>query len=215
MKYILLFCAVMITVTATAQVQFGVHGNIANFKLPSDLTERITGSSPTPESVALQDVYGLGFGGGIHLDARLAILSLRLSGDYYSLSPDNDKFQELVKKAFPTITLSVSGGKITVLSGSLNLKITVLPIPVIQPYITGGGGLAHVKSEKTSIMSGSLTLLSTELVKEQTVGTLNAGVGVDIKLGPIAIFAEAKVTAFFLKEGTSTYLPLATVGITF
>jgi hypothetical protein len=52
------------------------------------------------------------------------------------------------------------------------------------------------------------------LLKKQTPMTLNGGVGVDLSLG-ISLYAEVKVTAFFLEGGTSTYLPIATVGLTF
>ena len=38
---------------------------------------------------------------------------------------------------------------------------------------------------------------------------------VDILLGPITLYGEVKVTWIFLKEGTSTYVPIGLVGIRF
>ena len=43
----------------------------------------------------------------------------------------------------------------------------------------------------------------------------NAGAGLDIDLSAFALFAEARVNWIMLEEGTSTYVPIVTAGITF
>lgn len=75
MKHLVLCCALLLAFSASAQipglsVAFGVHGNLTNTNLVGDFKE----------------IYGLGYGGGVHFDLKLGVLSLRLSGDYVSLS---------------------------------------------------------------------------------------------------------------------------------
>jgi len=38
------------------------------------------------------------------------------------------------------------------ISGSLNAKLVVLPIPAVRPYITGGGGLTYLKTTKVKLL---------------------------------------------------------------
>jgi opacity protein-like surface antigen len=219
MRYIVLCSAVLVAAAASAQsVDFGVHGNLVNFQIPSEVKEFV-GINPatSTQALALEEVYGLGYGGGIHFDVTFAILSLRVSGDYITLSPDNDKFQSFIKTYLggAAANVSVDGGQISVISGNANLKLTVLPLPVVQPYITGGIGLGHVKADDVKITFNNVALPAQQLLKEETVMTLNGGAGVDLNFGETSVFAEVKVMAFFLEPKTSTFLPIGTVGITF
>jgi hypothetical protein len=201
-------------------VAFGIQGNVVNFKVSQDLKDLANIPAGSQQTQALEQVYGMGYGGGIHLDFSLGILSFRVTGDYMQMTPDNAKFQDLVVKIAPSFikSVTVSGGKITVIGGAADLKLVILPIPVVKPYITGGIGISQVNVDDakltiTPIFGNSFTSTMT-LLKKQTPMTLNGGVGVDLSLG-ISLYAEVKVTAFFLEGGTSTYLPIATVGLTF
>jgi hypothetical protein len=62
---------------------------------------------------------------------------------------------------------------------------------------------------------GAFKLATVKAFDTQTKPTLNAGAGVDIKLGPIALFAELKVNFIMTTGKTSSEVPLATVGLTF
>jgi hypothetical protein len=57
--------------------------------------------------------------------------------------------------------------------------------------------------------------ISVKAFDTQTKPTLNAGAGVDIKLGPVALFAELKLNFIMTTGKTSSEVPLATVGVTF
>jgi hypothetical protein len=199
-----------------AGVGFGLHGNALNFKLANDIVKRVAPNQPaSTQGLAIQEIYGLGLGGGLHLDFSLPIISLRLSGDYLTLSPDNSKFQSYLASVNPLLASStVDGGRITLLQANLNLKINILPIPVFKPYATGGVGLTNVKMDDITLKTPFGTV-TTSLLETQTVGTFNVGVGVDIEIGSIALFGELKVNWVMLKEGTSVQLPIGTVGITF
>jgi opacity protein-like surface antigen len=212
----------VVTFTASAQVAFGVHGNLVNFKVSDELKQIAGLPQGNPETVALEDVYGMGYGGGVHLDFSLGILSLRLSGDYVTLTPDNEKFQTFLAQYVGAASTSfkVDGGRIEIMGGNLNLKFVVLPLPVVKPYITGGIGISQVKAEETKVTytpPAPLSPITTNvtLIEKQTPWTLNGGVGVDLAFGGLSLYVEVKVTAFYLEGGTSTYLPISSIGLTF
>jgi opacity protein-like surface antigen len=224
MRRVLVISLLLLSVAIPARqslagVGFGIQGDVTNFKIGGDIA-RITGLSASPgntTSLALQEVYGLGVGGGIHFDIGLPFLSFRISGDYLTLSPDNTKFQAFVRTyvGLPGATVAVDGGRITMLSGNVNLKLNILPLPVIKPYVTGGAGMANLKAEDLSISVGALKVSGFQLIQTQTVSTFNLGAGLDLDFGGIAIFGEVKVNWVMLKEGTSVEVPIATAGITF
>ena len=110
---------------------------------------------------------------------------------------------------------AVEGGTITMISGNANLKINILPLPVFKPYITGGIGLANIKAEDLVITFNNFKIPGFQLIETQTVTMFNAGAGLDLDFGGLAIYGELKVNWVMLKEGTSVQVPIATVGITF
>jgi hypothetical protein len=194
-----------------------------NSKINAKVKE-IAGLTPTAGAlqVALDEVYGLGLGGGVHVDLGLGIVSIRVSGDYITLSPDKDKFKSYVQQVIPGLPVSfVDGGKVDLISGSANAKIVIVPLPVFRPYITGGAGMANVKATDVTLSLGSINLKPVSILKSQTVGTFNAGAGADFVFGGAegkkgtAVFVELKINWLMLEEGTSTMVPIATAGITF
>jgi hypothetical protein len=218
MKHLLLLCVLCFAISASAQtIGFGVHGNMINSDVNAKVKEILNLNETTPGTlqVALDEVYGLGFGGGIHLDISLPIISVRISGDYLTISPDKDKFSQYVKQSFGALPVSyVEGGKVDMISGNANIKLVVLPLPVFKPYATGGIGVCNVQATDVTLKFGNNNI-TTSILKKQTVMTYNVGVGLDIQLGSVAIFAELKGNWIPLDEGTVSLLPIATAGITF
>jgi hypothetical protein len=214
--FMILGLLAMQTAPAMAGVGFGLHGNALNFKLANDIVAKVSGTPSTVQGTAIQEVYGMGLGGGVHLDFGLPIISFRVSGDYLTIAPDNDKFRSYFSQISPILfaNATVDGGRITMIGGNVNLKLNVLPLPVIKPYATGGVGLTNIKMDEVNVKTAFGSFKST-LLENQTVKTLNVGAGVDVELGGIALFGELKVNWIFLKEGTSVQLPIGTVGITF
>ena len=92
-------------------VNFGIHGNV----ISSDINAVVRDVAGLPDpngtyEVALEEVYGLGLGGGLHLDVDLGLLTFRLSGDYVTLSPDEEKFASAIQVYFPVPLTFVEGG---------------------------------------------------------------------------------------------------------
>ena len=187
-------------------VQFGIQADLTNANFPGP---NINGSD------ALKDVYGLGFGGGIHLDVSFAMLSVRLSGDYLKFSPDNDKYQEALTKIIGTAAgqFSVTGGGISMISGNLNAKMSILPLPVVKPYLTGGIGLARLSVDDASITQNGVVTRSIPGFASDTKTMFNVGAGVDVSLG-VSLYIEAKYTWVMTDPTTSTLVPVQ-IGITF
>lgn len=208
----LLAVALFLTIATTAFAQimpsvgFGVHGNFMNANFPGP---QINGTS------ALKDVYGAGLGGGVHLDINLAVLSLRISGDYLSFSPDNEKYRKGLAGVIGVASdqFSVDGGGITMWSANLNAKWQLLPLPVIKPYLTGGIGVARLSVDDAKVMQNNSPTLAYPGFSSETETAYNVGAGVDLSIG-ITLFLEVKYMWVMTAPETSTLVPV-TVGITF
>lgn len=211
---LVLCCALLVSAPALAQVPgfsvgFGVHGNATNFNLGTAQGD-------------LQQVYGLGLGGGLHLDFDIPLLSFRVSGDYISISPDQDKYKALAQKILPGVNVAIEGGKIEMWSGNANLKLVLLPIPIIHPYVTGGVGLAQLKFQSATILLNGqrIPVEGGDYAKflaldSQTKTTANVGAGVDLVLGGLKLYGELKINWIFTDPKTSSQVPIGTIGITF
>jgi len=219
MKYFVLCCALLIAFSPFAQAQsagFGVQGDVINFTI-GNFSNPINVSTGGDFTGDLKSIYGLGVGGGVHLDLKLPILSFRVSADYIALSPDRDKYMTLLKNYFGSAAsaVTIDGGRIDIYSASVNLKLQVVPLPVVSIYATGGVGLVRVSVSEIKVTFNGLTAAKFPAVEPQTKPAANAGAGVDISLGGLTLFGELKVDFIFTDPKTSTAIPFATVGLTF
>ncbi len=195
----LLLLSVSLAFAQAPSVHFGVQGNFGSINVAEPM----------------KSVYGPGFGGGAHLDINFAMLALRVSGDYITFAPDNDKYRQVLSGLTGTAAQSfaIEGGRINIFSGTVNLKTTFLPLPIVTPYITGGVGLANISVDDAKITFNGAPQGTVAGVKGQTKTALNLGAGVDLKVG-ITLYIEAKYTWVFTEGETSTYIPIS-IGITF
>jgi len=186
---------------------FGVHANVTSSNFPG----------PTVDSTNQQisSAYGAGWGGGVHVDANLAVLSFRLTGDYIHYAIDENKFRDAFRPLFGSAAdqMSISGGGLSIFTVAVNGKMPVLPLPVVTPYITGGIGVAWVtRDEATTSLTGypGRTFPSTS---QGGKTSLDVGAGVDIHLG-LTLFLEVKYAWILTEATTSTYVPVS-IGVTF
>jgi hypothetical protein len=207
MKRLLLCFALLAAWVANAQplgpqLKFGVHGNVANLNVAEPLNE----------------VYGLGYGGGAHLDVKFVLLSVRVSGDYITFSPDNDKFRSAVSRYVGNLASGVTyeGGKVNIFSTNVNAKFVLLPLPIVNPYLTGGVGLASLSvGEGKVLLNGAPVAGSTiPAVPGETKPSINIGAGVDLDLPGLSLFLEAKYFWVFTEGDKVKFLPIS-LGITF
>lgn len=188
---------------ASAQVSlgWGIHGNYAQLDVSSS---------------AISSVYGPGWGGGAHLDVNLMMISLRFSGDYVAFSPDQGKYRNELAQLLGSAAAgyTIDGGKVNILSVSANAKWTLLPIPILSPYLTGGIGLAQRSAGDLTVKNNGTPISAVPSIGDETGTAVNLGAGVDLKLGGVALFAEARYTWILGHEKSTKYIPIA-VGITF
>lgn len=203
MKQAVMFCVLALATTTvfaqTPSIGFGVQGNFGSVNVAEPM----------------KSVYGPGYGGGAHLDINFAMLALRVSGDYITFAPDNDKYRQVLGglTGSAASAFAIEGGRINIFSGNINLKTTFLPLPIITPYITGGVGLANISVDDAKITFNGVPQGSIAGVKGETKTALNLGAGVDLKIG-ITLYIEAKYTWIFTEGETSTYIPVS-IGVTF
>ena len=164
-----------------------------------------------------KELYGFGFGGGVHVDFSLPLLiAFRLQGDYVAFGLNQDKFKALLVNANPGTTASqyaTDGGGVKILSVHASAKVNPFPIPIISPYVTGGVGLASVSSSDITIKHPTLTFNTLPGGKAETNFSANFGLGADLNLVVVKLYLEARYTWIFAKGATSTYVPVS-LGIT-
>ncbi len=204
MKRFLICAALLVAFTASTyaigpSVGFGAHLNAANISVNG----------------TMKDVYGLGIGGGAHLDVNLAMLAFRLSADYINFSPDIDKYRTVLQPYVGSSAsqYSISGGKISIISANANLKVNILPLPLLTPYATGGLGVVRMSADSYTVTQNGTPVLNAPGFEPTTNSSANLGVGADLSVG-ITLFIEAKYTWIFASGGTSTYIPVS-IGVTF
>jgi len=209
MKRLILTVAMMLVLTSMMLAQSVHFGAQANFTVSNIPPPDIAGGSQ------LKDAYGLGIGGGAHLDVNLVAFSFRFSADYIHFAVDEEKFREVYRPLFGNAVnqINIDGGALGIYSLSANGKLNILPIPVLTPYITGGIGLAWLNRDeaKTSIAGTPGATVPASSSSGKTM--VNIGAGADFSLG-VKLFAEVKYCVIFTEGTNSTYVPI-TVGITF
>jgi opacity protein-like surface antigen len=93
-------------------------------------------------------------------------------------------------------------GDLQVISGTLNGKYTLLPTPVLAPYVIGGVGYYSSKIDDGH-----------DHDRENNFG-INAGVGLQFSLVGLRAFAETRFHHLFEDHGTVRLLPIS-IGISF
>ncbi len=223
-KLVLLFAATVLCSTiVTSQIKFGIQVTGANLDIGKQLG--ISGATkPGPPTNAvvgfeLVDIYSLGYGGGVHLDINLPVLfSFRVEGDYVTFTPNETKYRDILKGILPQLDREkwlVEGGRINAWTVFANVKLSPLPIPVITPYATGGIGLANIGRSEATLKYDGTEVTRIAGTDATTNTSANAGVGVDIGLGAVNLFAEVRLTWIFTEGGATSMLPLGTIGLTF
>lgn len=219
MKHFVLCSALLFALSPCASAQsvgFGVQGDVINFTV-GNMTNTLSVNTGGDFTGDLKSIYGLGWGGGIHFDLNLVILSLRVSGDYITLSPDKDKYTTLLAKYIgqAASAVTIDGGRVNIYSANANLKLKVLPLPIVSVYATGGVGLARVAVSEATVKFNNIPVTTYPAIQSQTKPSANVGAGVDITLGGLTLYGELKFEFIFTDPKTSNELPCATVGITF
>ncbi len=165
----------------------------------------------------LKAVYGFGYGGGVHLDINLPVLfSIRIAADYTTYSPDKEKFKGILAAQVPGSIASgfeVDGGRFNIFSVSANGKLSLLPTPIISPYITAGAGIGSISSSDLTVKFQGQNLVTAAAPAAETKAAVNFGAGIDLSI-VVTLYLEAKYTIIFTNGESSSFVPVS-LGITF
>lgn len=203
---LLLMLALMTTSFAfsAGMIGFGAHVNYATLNVPEPL----------------KSAYGSGFGGGLHLDFRFGIATIRVNGDYITFGADADAYRDAIfneaggaAAGVDKSVLTMEGGRINILSFGANGKFS-LPHMAVAPYAIVGVGSATLSMGDVTVTYRGAPVPGISAAETATKFMVNAGAGVDFSLGTLALFVEAKYTWIFTEGDKSTYFPV-TVGVTF
>jgi opacity protein-like surface antigen len=215
MKRIFLFAVLVLVVVQFAGAQFSIGGGAQGGISLS--------SFPDP----VKDYYGLGFGGGAHLDLNvLRYLTIRLRGDYDVFPSDKSKFATAIAKEFTVGGVAADPAKTTF--DGLNtsgLGITLSGIgklptkSIVTPYALVGLGV-HILNASNQTISytghGDITqsLIDLNIISQPESTTkfgLNFGAGAEFALGTFKLFIEFQYVIIFTPDKNTSHMPI-TIG---
>lgn len=190
-------------VPSAAEVRFGGGGH--------------SGISISSFGKAAGELYGIGFGGGVHADLQLLRpLVIRLSADYYLFPSDKSRLKDRFTVSDPfgrPVDFQVEGLNTSTIGITLN-GIGRLPVsPTVTPYGLIGFGLHTTSASDLKITSGGRELLNSKSQSETDFG-LAFGAGSEFRLGRTTLFVDVRYTLIFASGETIGHFPI-TLGISF
>jgi opacity protein-like surface antigen len=221
MKRIVLVALALLIASAPAmsQISFGggVQGGLSIASFPDEI----------------KDFYGVGFGGGAHLDVNvLRYLTLRLNGDFFTFPSDKKKVGALLAQQFsvneggtwvaadPAKT-TVEGYNARAIGITLNGIGKIPTKSVVTPYALLGVGLHIVSASDMSVSYTGLGDITKDLVEGDIVSQpeskarfgLNFGAGSEFSLGGAKLYIEVRYVMIFTPDKKTNHIPI-TIGVT-
>lgn len=197
----MLFCACSLT---SAAVKFGggAHAGISISSFPSTIS----------------DFYGIGFGGGAHVDAQFVpFLAARFGIDYMTFSSDKDKIKERLAQAngVQASALGFEGLNSGIFSINLTGIGKIQTHSALTPYGLLGFGLNFLSiSESKVTFNGQPVAQAGTPSSSETDFGLNFGAGSEFKMGAIALTFEIKYVLIFTSGNSTAHIPIL-VGVSF
>ncbi|MCK5574031.1 MAG: outer membrane beta-barrel protein [Bacteroidetes bacterium] len=171
----------------------------------------------------ISDAYGIGPTFGAHGDLQIIpAFTARLSVDYHTFSPDDDKLKALVGAVLsldPSTIASISGGSINVFAVTVNAIGKVQTRSRVTPYGLFGLGihsinLSDIEGTTTTGEQGKLTEDDVDF-KGGTKFGLNFAIGSDFKVSKsVTLFFQIGYTLVFTEDESNGAIPIL-VGVTF
>ena len=166
------------------------------------------------------DFYGIGYGGGAHVDMNVApFLTFQLSGDYYTFPADKAKLKGLypVTDQFgnPTDNFSVSGGTFSIVGVMFNAVGKILTGSAVTPYGLIGAGVQIGSQTDVTVSSGGQTIFVDKAGSSDTRGGLDFGAGSMFSLGrAVTLSVDVRYVIVLLPGSNMVHIPVS-LGLTF
>jgi opacity protein-like surface antigen len=169
---------------------------------------------------AANQMYGIGFGGGVHGDLNiLPALGFRFGFDYNTFPSDKTRLKGLFRvtdpNGNPTNDFTVEGANISNFGIMANVLGKIPTGSSVRPYGIVGFGLQILNMSDVNVISNGQTLLTQSGGNSSTNFGLNFGAGVEFGLGRRTnLFIDAKYSLIFTSGGSSSLIPV-TLGVSF
>lgn len=195
----LAFAALMLAPQAEAQ-ELRVGGGIGLPMQPSAFT----------------DYWGLGFHGGAELGGAVGkkkTTSIGVAAYHHRFPLDSDAYVEGLRArgVLGNESYSLEGGTF-ILTEVFAVMHNELGSGSVRPYLVSGLGLGFVDASKLVLTIGDVTREVSVTGETDFMATL--GLGVRAPVGPISVFAQARIALVFT-EGDDTMLAPITAGVVF
>ena len=170
-----------------------------------------------------KDFYGIGFGGGAHVDADIVrYFSARLNIEYYTFASDKDKLKPLLAPEFGITAsdiASLSGGNISAFIVAMEAIGKIPTKSMITPYALFGLGIHSISLSDLSgsDKAGRSATLTSDDVKFDggTKFGIDFGLGFEFRVTrDVALTVEFKYILVFTENNNNAAMPI-TVGANF
>jgi opacity protein-like surface antigen len=170
-----------------------------------------------------KDFYGIGYGGGAHVDADIAqFFSARLNIEYYTFASDKEKLKPLLAPQFnllPSDIASLSGGNVSAFIVALEAIGKIPTKSLVTPYALFGLGIHTISLSDLSgsDKSGRTATLTADDIKFDggTKFGLDFGLGFEFRLNrAVSLTTEFKYVLVFTANNSNAAMPI-TVGANF
>jgi opacity protein-like surface antigen len=165
-----------------------------------------------------KDFYGIGYGGGAHVDADIAkFFSARLNIEYYTFASDKDKIKPIAAAEFgiPVANItSISGGNVSAFIVAMEALGKIPTKSPVTPYALFGLGIHSLSLSDLSgsDKAGRSATLTADQVKFDggTKFGLDFGLGFEYKIDSfVSLTAEFKYVLVFTANNSNGAMPIA------
>jgi len=170
-----------------------------------------------------KDFYGIGYGGGAHIDADIVrFFTARLNIEYYTFASDKEKLKPALAAEFgilPSNIASLSGGNISAFIVALEAIGKIPTKSLVTPYALFGFGIHTISLSDLSgsDKSGRSATLSASDVNFNggTKFGLDFGLGFEFRLNrTVSLTTEFKYVLVFTENNSNAAMPI-TIGANF
>ena len=201
MKRLLALLVALLVVSATSPAQirwgFGAQGGVSISSFEKDI----------------KDYYGLGFGGGIHVDAEInKYFTGRFQFDYHMFASDKDKIVGNLARdnGVPASDITFEGLNASVMGFYLNGLATLPTGSAIRPYALAGFGLNILSQSDPSVTYQGQPVTVQFSTETKTKFGIDFGAGAEYAVSKnVCLGLEFRYVLIFTENNSNAHMPIS------
>ena len=165
----------------------------------------------------IKDYYGLGFGGGVHVDAELnKYFTGRFQFDYHMFSSDKDKLSGQIAQnsGVPASDVKVEGWNVSIMGIYLNALGKLPTGSAFVPYALAGVGMNIVgqSDPKVTYQGQDVTSQVFSKPESKTKFGIDFGAGADYAVSKnVCIGLEFRYVLIFTENNSNAHMPISLI----